>query len=595
MKKIKLLFLFLIFVLCSAAADKVCAQEKIFSFDVEMQVQKDGSAIVSERISLNAQGVKIRRGIYRDIPKNAEVPIEIISLTMDGFTYPYFTENKGKTLRVNFGDDNFISKGRHTYEFTYKVLRLVGDFDDYDEVYWNVTGNDWDFTIDEASFKIVLPSGADINKDLVSLYTGKIGAKGTDALKYGDNFYKTGRPLKPGEGFTVAVPFAKGVVASYKHLDPVQLPQKAGGFLFYAAFIFAVLLFYYIFTWFKAGRDPVDTIVTEFAPPENISAAFMRCLWKRRTDEKGFAVALASLAMKGKIEISEEKSFLSKSAALDLKDKNTVGLPEEEKTIMSKFFASGRRFGLTSANWPSISSCMSSINKRFDDEKKKYIISNAKYTVFPALALLLMQPAFIGGLEPLIFVNFHFCIFVALISTAVKSNSIKIPILLAVSAFYFMFFKEVLGQADISYIAIEILFVLEVFGFAIYASIIDNLTAQGRLLFIKIKGFYRYMTVAEERRVAMSDPLDAEKIFADYLPYAFAFDMENKWMEEFEKVLPRATTDRYYNALGGRNAFARGLILSSINSAAPKSSSSGGSGGRGFSGGGFGGGGGGGR
>ena len=595
MKKIKVLFLFLIFVLCAGAAGKVCARENIFSFDVEMQIQKDGSAVVSERISLNAQGIKIRRGIYRDLPKNAEVPIEIISLSMDGFAHPYFIQENAHTLRVNFGEDNFISKGRHTYEFTYKVLRLVGDFDDYDEVYWNVTGNDWDFTIDEASFKIFLPSSAEIKNDLVSIYTGKIGDKGGGAVKYGGGFYKTDRPLSSGEGFTVAIPFTKGVVTSYKHLAPVPLPpQKAGAFLFYAVFIFAILLFYYSYTWFKVGKDPLDAIVTEFSPPQNISPSFMRCLWKRKTDVKGFATALASLAMKGKIEISEEKSFLSKSAALNLKDKNVDGLPEEEKTIMSKFFTSGKRFSLTNANWPSINSCMSSINKRFNEEKKKYIISNSKYMIFPIIALLLMQLAFVGSLTAVIGVNFHFCIFAAIITAAVKSKFLKIPILLAVSVFYFIFFKTILGGADISYIVIEILFVLGVLGFSLYASIIDNLTPEGRLLFIKIKGFYRYMSIAEERRVAMSNPLDAEKIFADYLPYAFAFDMENKWMKEFERILPSASMDRYYNALGGRNALARGLILSSLNGAAPRNRV-GGSGGRGFSGGGFGGGGGGGR
>jgi uncharacterized membrane protein len=237
---------------------------------------------------------------------------------------------------------------------------------------------------------------------------------------------------------------------------------------------------------------------------------------------------------------------------------------------------------------------MAAINKRFNEEKKKYLISNSKYIIFPVIALLLMQLAFLGHLAPLIFVNFHFCVFVAIVVTAVKPNFLKPVIFLALSSFYFIFFKEIIGGADVSYVLIEVLFVLGAFGLAIYASIIDNLTPEGRLLLVKIKGFYRYMTIAEERRVAMSNPLEAEKIFADYLPYAFAFDMENKWMKEFEKILPSATTDRYYSALGGRNALARGLILSSIQGAAPRNSGSG-SGGRGFSGGGFGGGGGGGR
>jgi len=144
-----------------------------------------------------------------------------------------------------------------------------------------------------------------------------------------------------------------------------------------------------------------------------------------------------------------------------------------------------------------------------------------------------------------------------------------------------------------SYFAVEAVFALSLLGLAVYASVIDNFTPAGRALMVKIKGFHRYMAVAEERRVAMSHPLDAQRIFADYLPYAFAFGMENKWMDEFEKILPKETTDKYADRLGGRNALRNNLILSSLMRAAPKSSgASSGSGGGGYSGGGFGGGGG---
>ncbi|MDR2192239.1 MAG: DUF2207 domain-containing protein [Endomicrobium sp.] len=592
MKRIRRIFLaiFFVFTFCAAAN----AQEKIFDFDVEMRVQKDGSAIVLERISLNSDNIKIRRGIYRDLPNAAQVPIRFISLTMDGAPCDSFLERKNSMLRINFGGDNFISKGRHVYELTYKVERLVGSFDDYDEVYWNVTGNGWDFTIERASFRILLPKEAVIKSDLTSLYTGKKGAKGKDAIASEDNFFKTTKPLYPGEGFTVAVAFTKGAAQSYVHKEEHIAAVDPAFVLFYASLIFAVLLFYYVYTWFKVGKDPVDTIVTEFVPPKDISPAFMRCIWKRTEDKKMFAASLVSLAMKGKIEISEEKSFLSKNAVLHLKDKNTDGLPKEEKTILTSFFNGKKSFALTNANWSALNSCINSINNYFKREKKKYLIANAKYIAPPIIALILMQAAFIGNLAPAIFLNFQFCIFIVVISNIPAPKLLKPLLFFAVLAFYFIFFYSILKEAPAQYIVAEVLFAAAALGLVIYASIIDNLTHEGRALLIKIKGFYRYMTVAEERRVAMSNPVDAERIFADYLPYAFAFGMENKWMSDFEKILPDAAMNRYLNTLGGRNALQRGLILSSIANAAPKNRGSG-AGGGGFSGGGFGGGGGGGR
>ena len=42
----------------------------------------------------------------------------------------------------------------------YTMTNAVRWFDDHDELYWNVTGNDWPVPIDSASAIIVFPPGA---------------------------------------------------------------------------------------------------------------------------------------------------------------------------------------------------------------------------------------------------------------------------------------------------------------------------------------------------------------------------------------------------------------------------------------------------
>ncbi|MDR1941809.1 MAG: DUF2207 domain-containing protein, partial [Endomicrobium sp.] len=565
------------------------AQEKILNFVSEMTAQSDGFSFVTETITVNAENIQIRRGIYRDIPYSQGVQIEVLSLSMDGSSHPYFTEKSGKSLRINFGDDNFIQKGIHVYKLTYKISNIARAFDDYDEIYWNVTGNEWKFPIEQASFQIFLPAGAKIKSDLVSMYTGKYGSKSSDAVKVGDAFFKTSKILQSGEGFTVAVPFSKGVVKTY---DEKAASKAAAPFV---VFLAALVLLYYFFTWYKVGREPFGAIVTEFAPPEGISAAFTRCLWKRREDRKMFATALVSLAMKGKIEITEETSFLTKRATLKIKDRTLTGLPDEEKYIISNLFNGRDSFALAQSNWSSLNSCMANINKDFRTEKKKYIIPNVKYITLPILALILMQLSFISSMPALIFVNLHYSIFLLIASKVGANKIISLLVFLAINAFYATFFYSILHEAGQQLWIMQGAFALSLWGLIIYSSAIDNFTAAGKELMVKIKGFYRYMSIAEEHRVALSNPIDAERIFADFLPYAFAFDMENKWMKEFENVLSKAVVDKHLYSVGGRNALARGLILSSINSAAPSNSGRSGSGGGGSSGGGFGGGGGGGR
>ena len=42
--------------------------------------------------------------------------------------------------------------------------RQLGFFDDFDELYWNVTGNGWEFVIEKVEALVVLPPGADVLK-----------------------------------------------------------------------------------------------------------------------------------------------------------------------------------------------------------------------------------------------------------------------------------------------------------------------------------------------------------------------------------------------------------------------------------------------
>jgi hypothetical protein len=44
------------------------AQERIRSYDSEVQILADGSVEVTEQITVRAEGRSIRRGIYRDFP-----------------------------------------------------------------------------------------------------------------------------------------------------------------------------------------------------------------------------------------------------------------------------------------------------------------------------------------------------------------------------------------------------------------------------------------------------------------------------------------------------------------------------------------------
>ena len=119
-------------------------------------------------------------------------------------------------------------------------------------------------------------------------------------------------------------------------------------------------------------------------------------------------------------------------------------------------------------------------------------------------------------------------------------------------------------------------------------------TPAGSEVLWKTRGFKEFMHTAERYR---SEWQEKEHIFADYLPYAIAFNDVDRWAKTFKGV-HQAKPDWYDST----DAFTMALMISQLDNVTssiaaattPKApSGSGGSGGGGFSGGGFGGGGGG--
>lgn len=188
--------------------------ESITNFAVHMQVNVNASAHVTETISIVAEHQKIKRGIYRDLPREKGLTLHNISLEMDGNSHPFFLENKGSFTRINFGDNNYLTPGAHTYRLHYTIDNVVDTFRKYDEIYWNVTGENWAFPIEEASFRLELPEGAIPIEEGISSYVGRSGTKGTPAHRRG-LFFETYHTLAPSSGFTVAVPWQKGII----HVD----------------------------------------------------------------------------------------------------------------------------------------------------------------------------------------------------------------------------------------------------------------------------------------------------------------------------------------------------------------------------------------
>ena len=127
--KNKIILLFAVFLFGVSA----WADERITRFNSTAWVNTTATVRIEEEISVVAEHRQIRRGIYRELPSSRKNPVQIESLTMDGQSHPYFTERVDKNLRINFGDDNYIAPGPHTYRLVYSMANVIRFFDGYDE------------------------------------------------------------------------------------------------------------------------------------------------------------------------------------------------------------------------------------------------------------------------------------------------------------------------------------------------------------------------------------------------------------------------------------------------------------------------------
>ena len=272
---------------------------------------------VVETITVDSAGRKIKRGIFRDFPTiykgpsgvRTVVEFELREVLRGGAREPHHTEARKNGVRIYIGSENVtIPAGRHVYRITYRTKRQLGFFDDFDELFWNVTGNGWDFPIEKARATVYLPTGARALNRVG--YTGSEGEKGDDyaftTLSDGAFVFETNRILRPREGFSIAVSWPPGFVE--RPSDEERIVYFLGDNRVVIAGVLGpvILLAYYLIVWAKVGRDPeTGPIAPLYAPPNGISPAGARYLSRMGFDDKAFTAAIVSLAEKGFLTIRE--------------------------------------------------------------------------------------------------------------------------------------------------------------------------------------------------------------------------------------------------------------------------------------------------
>jgi len=617
--------------LCLAIAAPAAAagDERILSFKSDIEVHADATMTVTETIVVRAAGNQIKRGIYREFPttyqdrfgNTVRVGFDVLSVTRDGRSEPYHIRDASNGKRVYIGDkDVFLQPGRYSYTLTYTTDQQVGFFENFDELYWNVTGNGWAFPIDQAEARVTLPKGAVVIETFG--YTGYQGATGADytarQAASGAVIFTATRPLKAKEGLTIVVSWPKGVVAEPDFADRTRNLLVANMSVLAGGIGLLVLVAYYCAAWLKVGRDPdTGTIVPLFEPPEDFSPAATRFVMRMGYDKKAFTAAIVSMAVKGYLTIVEgaDDEFTLRRTAAD-RSVLTVG----EAKLGMKLFGSKDSIVLEQKNHKKIGGALKALKGYLGEEfERKHFERNLGYFIAGiAITMLTLGAMVIGARTPdeAAFMTIWLTAWTGacymLIVKAVlawKDGSVGPAIGATLFALPFLAGEAVgigMFSATVSPFATAILIAVVLVD-AVFYHLLKAPTLMGRRVMDRIEGFKLYLSVAEQARLeALHPPDQTPELFEKYLPYAIALDVENEWGDQFTGVLARAGRGgeyrpRWYSGrsfrahdIGGFGASLGGSFSSAISSSSTAPGSSSGGGGGGSSGGGGGGGGGGG-
>ena len=566
MKPFRIPFVALFALLFAPAA---FAREEITSYDVAVEVQTDGDIIVNETLRVNAEGNEIRRGIFRDLPhfyldasgNRLAYEYHVLAVERDGAEEPYDTETEGNAFRIRIGDEDvFIEPGQQTYLIRYEVKNQVRYFADYDEIYWNATGNFWNFPIVHARVTVTLPPGATIRQ--TAAYTGGEGTSGRDYTykSAGDRHtFETTRPLNAREGITVAIGFGKGLI------DPPSASDRSGvWWQRYGALTILgmslVGLFWFLYNGFlRVGRDPAKgPVFPRYEPPAGYSPAATHQIFYRGVQgHRALIATLMNLAVKGRLSIDATDK---KNTVLTRLSPGTLDVPPEDEALALGIFG-GRSTKTLGGSYDAgfttaYTSFQESLGKKYGDD---YFRWNIGYTLTAIIVSILV---------------------------------------IIVSALIVVQWTVWHTLAIIALAAINVVFLY----------LMPAPTQKGQAVRTEIEGFRLYMETAEKLQLNSVEPgLTAPppmttKRYETFLPYAVALGVEKPWTQHFERLIPEEAANYHPTWTNMSTSQSFGSLTSAmvsnmstgVSSSLPQSSSSSGSGGGGSSGGGGGGGGGGG-
>ena len=573
-------------VLAAQEAVPAPSSEQILSYDSDITVNRDSTLLLRETIKVSTVGPQKHVELHRDVPTRYHdrfgnpytIHLEVISLQCDARPAEFRLRKYPNGLSIYLGGGSELVSAEHSYELAYTVDRGLGFFPEYDELYWNVTGDWWTLPIAQATATVHLPTGIAPQAILLDAYTGRPNSAGTNyvasADAQGNATFRTTRVLGPYEGLTLVVRWPKGFVHPPTEEQEHQYFREDNQALLIGLLGLMVILIYYSAAWFLAGADSArGEVVPRSDPPRGFSPAALRYLWRGVFDQKTMVANLVDSAVKKHMAILEDASgayilgrLKSSPPPTGVRPGSSEGpaqkITPDEKLVLHKLFAAGDTIALIPAHQAIVGGAIEALHYRLRwGLQRAYFMTNARYLI-PGLLISLATVARCGfaiqGGQGLLVLFLTIvllpwslgCLTAAVLAVALWRCALSDPHhpatarkqALITSAICLAFFiVEAAGLGVMAWAASPevgvALIILVAINYAFHM-LLKAPTRSGRALLDQIEGFRQFMTTTERGRRDARTPLRTTPLlFERLLPFAMALNVEKVWCEKFAAAL----------------------------------------------------------
>jgi uncharacterized membrane protein YgcG len=527
---------------------------------------------------LNVTFTDFNHGILRAIPdsyKDHSLRLHVNRITSDSGAPAQFSTfglNGNTVLKV--GDPNRTVTGKQQYTIDYTLKNVISFYDNHDELFWDVNGDQWKQPFEKVTATVHLPSDLKQSRKPIC-FTGVFESTGQNCTvsNTSDGFIvTTTQPLSANQTLTYVTAFPKGTFRPSSLLDNLTEHSRS---IAEVGVPILILGGGSLLLWFRGGRDARGSgiIIPQYDAPDGLSPMAVGTLSDFKLDNRDITATIIKLAVEKHIKIIESKQdkLIGKDTldyTLQLINPDFSKLDAYEAVLMAALFPSPQQDALVNitAEKNKLYKTATSLKKTVESD-----LTEAGYFKANPLTAGKVLTGFLAAVGIVVYFAWR-----ALDAPLVIGLGISLAIM------------------------------------AVAAHFMSARTAKGVAAKEHIQGLKLYLDVAEKDRLQKlqgpdaqyaanaGEPVKTVELFEKLLPYAIVLGVEKQWAKQFEELYT-SPPDWY---AGNMSAFNVGYLAGSLgdglnatmNSAfsAPSSSGSSGFGGGGFSGGGGGGGGGGG-